>query len=416
VRRAAEKNARVPAARSDAADSDARLRLIVALGVTQIVSWGSIYYLFALLLEPLQQSLGAGRSEVVGAFSVGLLASGLGAPVVGRIIDRHGGRAVMTIGSVAAAVLLAVLAHVQSLALLYVTWFGLGCVMAATLYEPAFAVVTQAFGAGYRRAITLLTLFGGFASTVFWPLTTALIEWLGWRDAVLVLAAIHLLVCVPLHAWLVPAAPRRAAHAAGATAAAGATHEGWLRSPAFYGLALAYVGHALVISGMAVHLIVLLGERGLGAATVAWIGALIGPMQVAGRVAELAVSGRASAIQVGRVAVLLLPAALLVLWLAGTHIAALVLFAVLYGAGNGTMTVVRGTVPVEIFGRERYGTITGVLAAPSLIARAAGPTVVALVWAASGGYDQTLLWLAGVGALGAAVFIVGVRRPDDAAS
>lgn len=396
-------------------DSDAKLRVIVALGVTQIVSWGSIYYLFALLLEPLQQALGAGRGEVVGAFSIGLLASGLGAPLVGRVIDRRGGRAVMTIGSLAGALLLFALSRVESLATLYATWFGLGCVMAATLYEPAFAVVTQVFRAGYRRAITLLTLFGGFASTVFWPLTTALIEWLGWRDAVVVLAAVNLLVCVPLHALLLPrgaaGAPVAQPEAAGAPVVSRAAHADWQRSPAFYGLALAYVGHALVISGLAVHLIALLGERGLDATTVAWIGALIGPMQVAGRIAELAVSGRMSAIQVGRVAVLLLPAALLVLWVADAHIALLVLFAVLYGAGNGTMTVVRGTVPVELFGRERYGTITGLLAAPSLIARAAGPTVVALIWAGSGGYDETLLWLAGVGALGAAVFLVGVRKP-----
>lgn len=396
---------------SGESDSDARLGLIVALGVTQIVSWGSIYYLFALLIGPLQQSLGAGRSEVVGAFSIALLASGIGAPLVGRLIDRHGGRAVMTAGSLAGAALLFGLSRVESVAALYATWFGLGCAMAATLYEPAFAVVTQAFRAGYRRAITLVTLFGGFASTVFWPLTTALIERLGWREAVAVLAVVNLLVCVPLHAWLLPRRPVRDRVEHGAESGTRAADSGWWRSPAFYGLALAYIGHSLVISGLAVHLIVMLTERGLDATTVAWIGALIGPMQVAGRVAELAVSGRMSAIQVGRVAVLLLPAALLVLWVADGRIALLVLFAVLYGAGNGTMTVVRGTVPVELFGRERYGTITGLLSAPSLIARAAGPTVVALIWAASGGYGETLLWLAGVGALGAAVFLAGVRPP-----
>ena len=187
-----------------AADEPAAWRLIIALGITQIISWGSIYYLFALLMEPLQQALAADKQQVVGAFSLALLVSGLATPWVGRSIDRAGGRAVMTAGSLGGALLLALLARVTTLPALYAVWLGLGLVLATTLYAPAFAVLTQAFPQHYRRAIGALMLFGGFASTVFWPLTTLLIERLGWRDAVLVLAAINLLVCGPLHAWLLP--------------------------------------------------------------------------------------------------------------------------------------------------------------------------------------------------------------------
>ncbi|MGE5338103.1 MAG: MFS transporter, partial [Gemmatimonadota bacterium] len=173
--------------------------LMIGLGVTQIVSWGSIYYGFALLLEPLQRDLGASRDAVAGAFSVALLVSGLCAIRIGRTIDRIGGRSVMTFGSLAAALLLALLSRVESLPALYAVWAGLGAVMAATLYEPAFAVIAKTFATGYRRALTVLTLFGGFASTVFWPLTTWLIERYGWRDAMLWLGLINLVVCVPLH-------------------------------------------------------------------------------------------------------------------------------------------------------------------------------------------------------------------------
>jgi MFS family permease len=209
-------------------EPDASWQLLVALGVTQIISWGSIYYAFALLLEPLQRDLGVGKSEVAGAFSAALLVSGLCATWVGRTIDRLGGRSVMTLGSAGAAVLLAVLSQVQSAAALYVVWAGLGVAMAATLYEPAFVVIAQVYRVNYRRALTVLTLFGGLASTVFWPLTTLLIERFGWRDAVLLLAAINLAVCVPLHLWWLPrtaARPRRRGRPtrAGGTRACGPT-------------------------------------------------------------------------------------------------------------------------------------------------------------------------------------------------
>ena len=388
--------------------------LLVALGVTQIVSWGSIYYLAALLMEPLRAALGVAQPVVAGAFSLSMLVSGLAAPWVGRHIDRHGGRGVMTAGSLAAVALLALLSRVETVAALYAIYLGLGLAMAGTLYPPAFAVVTQAFGAGYRRAITALTLFGGFASTVFWPLTTALIEALGWRHAVVALAGINLVLCVPLHALL----PRRPAVrarpiATERPAVPDATAREALRAPGFVLLASAFAGHALVISSIGVHLIALLTGRGMSAASAAAAAALIGPMQVLGRVGEMAISGRASAVQVGRLITWFLPLSMALLWLEDVLHAEwllLALFALLYGAGNGAMTIVRGAVPAELFGRTHYGAISGALNGPAMIVAAAAPFLASLLRDALGSYGRVLLALMAVGVAGALSFAAATRR------
>lgn len=382
-------------------------QLLIALGVTQIVSWGSIYYAFALLLEPLQRDLGAGKSEVAGSFSVALLVSGLCATAVGRTIDRLGGRWVMTAGSLAAAVLLAALSQVQSTPALYLVWIGLGVAMAATLYEPAFVVIAQVYRLNYRRALTVLTLFGGFASTVFWPITTWLIEHFGWREAVLWLAAINLLLCVPLHLVLLPRTGGAAAAVPQASAAT-APPRLWA-DRRFRALTVAFLAHYVVVSAIAAHLIALLLARGMSPAAAAGIGALIGPMQVAGRVVEYGASRWLTVGQVGRVAALAMPMSLLALLWAGTNVLGLAAFAVLFGAGNGAMTVVRGALPVEMYGRDHYGAIAGALATPGLLARAVGPIFAALLWSALGGYERVTVVLAVVAAIGATAFAAATR-------
>ena len=379
-----------------------RWPLLIALGITQIVSWGSVYYGFAVLMEPLQRDLGASKDAVAGAFSVALLASGLCSIRIGRTIDRMGGRGVMSLGSLAAAVLLALLSQVESLPALYAVWAGLGVAMAATLYEPAFAVITQVFASGFRRALTVLTLFGGFASTVFWPLTTWLIERLGWRDATLWLALINLVVCVPLHLWLVPRSPVLR-ETVGPASDTRHTHRPW-RERRFQALAIAFLVHYVVVSAVAAHLIAMLLARGLTPTAAAGIGALIGPMQVAGRIVEFGASRWVRVGQVGRIASVLLPASLLALLVADGGFGLLALFAVLYGAGNGAMTVVRGALPAELYGREHYGAIAGALATPGLLARAVGPLLAALLWTLLGGYDRVTMVMIAVAALGAIAF------------
>jgi MFS family permease len=378
--------------------------LLTALGCALIISWGTIYYSFALLMQPMQRALGASQSLIVGAYSAALLLTGLAAPWIGRLIDREGGRRVMTAGSILAVACFAALSRVESIWALYAIWIGLGLSMAATLYEPAFAVVTQLAGTRYRRAITVLTLFGGVASTVFWPVIAVLLERYGWRLTALWLAAFNL-PCVWVHARMLPSV-----RATKLTEAAPARVRLPLSSTSFIALALALLAQAIAITALSVHLLPLLTSRGLSLAQAAAVGALFGPMQVVGRVLEMMIGARASAIAVGRVVVLMLPAAVLVLLHAGDEVPLLVLYAVLYGIGNGTMTIVRGAVPVELWGRENYGALMGWLAFPAMVARASGPLLASFIWTAAGGYDAVLWSLLGFVALAVVAFYVAVGR------
>lgn len=388
-------------------------RLVCALGVAQIVSWGSLFYAFALLQLPLREQLGASPAEVVGAFSLALLVAGLLSAPVGRWIDRRGGRALMSLGSLAAGLLLALMPWVQNLAQLYLLWAGLGAAMAATLYDPAFAVLARVFRGGPRTAITVLTLFGGFASTVFWPLTQLLIEQLAWRGALWTLAAINLLVCLPIHALLLPGAQPEAAQDEPGPAAAqqGTRWRALLARPGFAWLCAAFTANTLVFSALSVHLLPLLASRGLDARDAAWVGALIGPMQVLGRLVEFFALRSLRPSRVGALTLWLLPASLLVLpaidGSSGLGASAL-LFALLYGAGNGLMTIVRGALPAELWGREDYGAINGALATPVLLAKAAGPLAAAALLGPLTSLSLILL-LAALGGLGALLFALALR-------
>lgn len=373
---------------------------LTAIGITQILSWGSIYYAFAVLIEPLAQATHASRAAVVGAFSVALLVSGVTTPFIGGVIDRFGGRAVMSIGSLAAAGLFALLPHVSSVTQLYLLWAGFGACMAATLYEPAFVVLTQVFGAQQRRAITIVTLFGGLASTVFWPLTQWLVGWLGWKDAVLVLAAINLCITFPVHLVLLPSS---GPHVAAAQQQAKAPLARVLRDPVFYALAAGFTGHMLVFSGMTVHLLDLLQAKGLTATDAAWVGAMFGPMQVAGRLMEFTLLRHVPATRVGVMAMWLLPVSVGLLLAPFTSMAWFALFAFAFGTGNGVITIVRGAIPRELYGSHGYGVISGALAAPSLVARAGGPMLAALLVGA-GDWQRMMLWLTGLSAVAAIVF------------
>jgi MFS family permease len=381
---------------------------VAALGVAQIISWGSLYYAFSFLITPLMEASGGDKSTVFAAFSLGLLVSGLLSAPIGALIDRRGGREVMTAGSLAGAILLASLGHVHSVVALYAVWAGLGAVMATTLYDPAFAVITRLFSANYRRAITTLTLFGGFASTVFWPLTQFLIAEIGWRQALLVLAALNLAVCVPVHWWVLSPSTTRPFKRAVVSAGPSVFRKA-LRTPVFYLLTLAFTGNALVFSATQVHLMSMLQAKDLSPASAAAVGAMIGPMQVTGRVLELAFGSRLSASTVGILAMAFLPVALWLLSIAGVQWPLLVAFAVIYGIGNGAMTIVRGAIPAELFGRDAYGAINGAMAAPVTVAKAAGPLVAALLYAWLGGYDGTLLVLIVVGVVATAVFVRSTR-------
>jgi MFS family permease len=390
------------------------------LSVTQIVAWGSIYYAISVLLPSIETELGWSRDAIIGAFSLSLLFAGFGTYPVGLCIDRYGGRIVMTAGSIAGAILLMLLSQTHSLIEFYVLWAGLGLSMAMLLYEPAFAVITQSFGEHARKGITALTLAGGFASTVFWPLTQYLVAAVGWRNAVIVLALCNLLLCAPLHAIFLPASANRG----GSSPAGTRSPAAWTQSPglreviatrAFWMLAIAFTANMLAFSSLSVHLIPLLHEKGYAMNDAVWVAALVGPMQVAGRIGEYTIGSRFRVTQVAIFALALLPVALLSLSWVDSAWLVMLLFVIPYGASNGIMTIARGVIPIEIFGRDHYGAVNGALSTPVIASRALGPFVAALIWSASGGYNAVLWTLAGIGLLSLAAFAVAVvdrrKRP-----
>jgi predicted MFS family arabinose efflux permease len=381
-----------------------------ALGVTQIVSWGSLYYAFPLLLGPIERQLGWARSEVVGAFSLSVLVAGVAALPVGISIDRFGGRALMSWGSLAAALLLALLSRTESLAAFYLIWIGLGACMAATLYEPAFAVIYRSFGEDARKGITALTLVAGFASTVFWPFTEWLVASLGWRSALIVLGAFNLLVCWPLHRFALP--PTAPAVRSVPEPPSGADRNAAIpwRAASFWLLGFVFAANMLAFAVLSVHLIPLLVERGMTSARAAGLAAIIGPMQVAGRVVEYLFGRRVSASAAGLTALAVLPAGLLLLIAGGRSWVAVAVGLALYGASNGVMTVVRAIIPAELFGRERYATLNGALSVPVIATRAAGPLAASIAWSAAGGYTGILWALVLVSALAVVAFYLAARR------
>lgn len=383
--------------------------LIPSLGVTQIVGWGSMFYAYGVLMQPMQIELQASKPVIVGAYSLALLISGLLSTLAGSIIDRVGGRLLMGAGTVLAAVMLALLSTVHSVTSLYLIWAGIGVAMSATLYQPAFAVVTQIFEGGFRRAITMLTLFGGFASTVSWPLTQWLLDHYGWRETWMIYAVANLVICLPIHALLPRAAnirtktKDRAANSASLAAV--------LREPTFYLLTAAVTLNALVFSAMSLHLISILHDRGMSAYYAAGIGAMIGPMQVLGRILEATFGKNATTRQIGLVAITLLPAALILLFAPAEWLLIYGVFAAMYGVGNGVMTIVRGALPAELYGREAYGAISGAMATPVTIAYAAGPFVASLLYAIGGGYPGTIVALIGIASVGAVLFFYATAHP-----
>ena len=383
--------------------------LLWALAAAQVVSWGSVYYSFSLFVVPMEAELGWSRSEINGALTLGLLTAGFAAYSVGTWIDRHGGRWLMTLGSLLATLLLAAWAHVGSLVALYAIWLGLGLALAATLYEPVFAVVTRMFPESYRARITALTLVGGFASTVFIPLTQFFISTLGWRDALLALAACNALIALPVHAFLLRDEPP----VSGASASVPGGDNGEqqhdalrraLRHPAFWGLAVCFTAYYAAFSALNFHIIPLLIERSVPITTIVAVVAVVGPAQVAARLVLFAARERLTTALAGLLATIVFPLSVLLLIAVPSSVIALFVFAACYGAANGTVTIVRGTAVPDFMWREGYGAINGALTLPTNIARAIAPFAAALIWSAGGSYDTVLWSIFAVGCAAALAF------------
>jgi predicted MFS family arabinose efflux permease len=383
---------------------------VIALGVSQIISWGSFYYTIAVLGEAMQRDLGISQTFLFGAFTLSLFLSGLAAPVAGKLIDERGGRLVLSLGSCIGAAALLLFATASGPLTLLLASVMAGVTMAAALYDAAFAALNQIAGASYRRAVTALTLFGGFASTVFWPLSQLLLDAIGWRQTLVMYAALQLLICLPLHWWLLPN-HRRAAVPTGPSPDADQTSS---RAPgAGYGfawLAAAFALVSFVSSALLIHLISLLKLAGLSAKDAVFVAAMIGPMQVVGRVLEFTVARNIRPVMIGTVSFVLMLLAVLVLYFVQGFSPLAFLFAAFFGFSNGIMTIVRGTVPAVLFGRDGYGALLGRLARPAFIARALAPAVFSLAMTAGLMRGNAILALGACAGLAVVAYQLAIGR------
>jgi predicted MFS family arabinose efflux permease len=384
-------------------------RTVSLLGVAQIISWGTLYYTLTVLAAPIREELGFNDLMIFGAFTLGQLVSGVAAPFVGRRIDRAGGRGVMAAGSLMAALALVLVAVAREPVVFSLGWVLAGLAMAACLYDPAFATLYQIAPDRYRRAVTGLTLFGGFASTVFWPLAHALAEAWGWRITLLSFALLHLLVCMPIHRAVIPAI-----HAARPPAKASVPGAGsYSDDRRFIWLAASFAAATFVFSSLSAYMISALGTRGFTIEQAVWIGALIGPMQVLARVIEWFFAGRISAIGVGFAAFALALIGMVLLNVIPAGVGFGILFALCYGASNGILTIARGTVPVELFGPQQQGALLGALARPSFVAKALSPAVFAAGLSAGFSMRTGVELLALISAVGLACFWFAARRASE---
>ncbi len=389
---------------------DTTSRTVLTLGTAQTLAWASTYYLPAMLAAPMARDLGVATPTVFAAFSVALIVSALVGPWAGHQIDRFGGRPVLMGTNLLFAIGLAGLALSQGPWGLFAAWVVIGLGMGSGLYEAAFATLVRLYGPQSRNAITGITLLAGFASTVGWPLSTLLeVQW-GWRGACLTWAALHLVLGLPLNASL----PRLAGkpvkgHARDPVAADAGTDARLTPADARRAtVLLAYVFAAawFISTAMASHLPRLLQSAGATLAVAVAMGALIGPAQVAGRLLEFGVMRRVHPLLSARLAAAAHPLGALALLLAGAPAAAL--FAILHGAGNGILTIAKGTLPLALFGPQGYGARQGWLLMPSRVAQAAAPFAFGL---ALDRWGSGALWLSGALGLSAFMALMLLPRP-----
>jgi MFS family permease len=383
-------------------------RAVSVLGLTQILAWGALFYPPVLTVPLMAADHGWSRSFAMAGFSLGLFVGGLCARYVGGAIDRYGGHVVMPIGSLIGAAGLTGLVWTPGVANYFAAWITIGVAMAASLYDPAFATLGRIFGSAARSPITVLTLAGGFASTVSWPATQFLIDKVGWRGTYLVYAALLVGLAAPLHAFALPR------EHAGATVR-GATSDRAAKIPApahgltFLLVATGFAAYAFVPSALSAQLLAIFQRFGLSAATVVAIGMLFGPSQVVARICELSFARRLDPIWTARFAVGLLVSAFVLLAVLPFSATVAAMFAVMFGMANGLLTIARGTVPLVLFGASGYGRLMGRIGGPYLVVQAMAPVV--LTYVADRVSDAAGLGLVAAFALVALSCFVLIRRP-----
>jgi len=357
--------------------------VVAALGTTQTLAWASSYYLPAILADDIATAVGVSRVWVFGAFSAALLLTAALGPAVGRTIDRRGGRDILVASNIVFAIGLLALSACNGIATLVAAWTLLGIGMGFGLYDAAFATLTGLYGREARGAITGITLIAGFASTVGWPLSAFLDAEIGWRGTCLAWAAMHVLIGLPLNLLVIPGTRPHAQQKKQVAA-------GWQPYKPMLLLAYVFAASWFVTGAMAAHLPALLEHMGATASQAVAASALVGPAQVAARFVEFTIMRRSHPLVSGRLAALMHPAGAAILYVVGAPAAAI--FTVLHGAGNGLLTIARGTVPLALFGPDGYGARTGLLGAPARAAQAVAPFLFGLLLDQIG---RGVLWISG---------------------
>jgi MFS family permease len=379
-------------------------RLVLTLGVTETISWGILYYAFAVYLAPMQSELGWSRGEMTGAFSVALLVAGLAAIPVGRWLDRHGPRLLMTVGSIAGVGLVFAWSQVASLQQLYVLWAAIGLTMSATLYDPAFATATRWFERDRVRALTLITLMAGFASTIFIPLAGWLVQVQGWRESLVTLAVILAVGTIAPHALVLRRRPEdlglspdgrleaRKPPGPTPTRPPGMAVGQALRQASFRWLVVAFWLSTLATIAVGIHLLPYLQDRGYDATFAAAVTGLVGAMQVAARLllAPFSQRGVVKPRVLAAVTLALQPLALLVLLLVRST-PGVFAFVVLFGAQRGLSTLARPALLADLYGVARFASIAGVLQFAISLAQAAAPVGAGAAYDWLGSYEP-ILW------------------------
>lgn len=376
--------------------------IVATLCVTETVSWGIVYYGFPVFLQAMERDLAVSRVAVTGALSLALAISALAALPVGRWIDRHGARVLMSVGSCLAFVLVIAWSRVRSIGELYAVWTVMGIAMAMILYQPAFAAAVQWFPRNRERALLTITLAAGFASTIFMPLEAWLLAWIGWRAALTVLGIFLAAVTIPAHALFIrrPDGLGRSSEASG-HGSTDATLGTALRHSVFWILAIAFALANFTTTTVGVHMIPYLGLHGYSTRFAASVVGWMGGMQVPGRLLFVPITAWLGAAWVTG-SLFFSEAAAMALLGAGALGAGLAPIILLYGAAAGMLTLAQATVVADIWGRRHYGSIAGAMAIPGNLARALGPVGAALLYTSLGGYSR-LFWL-----LAASLTVAGI--------
>lgn len=355
--------------------------IITTLGSLQILAWGSSFYLLTVLAGPISSDTGWNSAGIIGGISLALLMAGIVSPRIGRAIQTYGGRPILAASSVLFAAGLTAIGLAPNLPIYLAAWCVVGLAMGAGLYDPAFSTLGRQFGQDARTMITAVTLFGGFASTVCWPVTAILLEKYGWRSTCFAYAATHLVIGLPAYLCLLPKRPPAIAPAANGATNVKSELPANRRGVAFLLVGAILTVGAAALSMVSTHLLTLLQSRGLELAVAVGLGALIGPSQVAARVIEITFGRHYHPVWTMLAGAAFVAVGIFLLWI-NFPIIAVALIA--YGAGNGISSIVRGTVPLVLFGSANYAVMMGRLGLPILLAMAAAPTLGALLIEAGG--------------------------------